>query len=150
MRSCDGCKFCCWSFNAHDIPDIIMGLKLKPCLSHCQYECDAGCQMHNDPKLPKGCHEFYCPYIRGDDIHRPDTFLQVIEELHGTVGNYIPRVPTKVNVDAAKALMRETRSLPVFVLDGQWQKVILCVDRTKERGWGATEEQIYKWNKLLN
>ena len=103
------------------------------------------------PELPKGCHDFYCPYHkRGDDIHRPDVFLQTIEELHGTVGNYIPRVPIKVNVESAKALIKETRSLRVFVLDGRWQEVILCVDRDKKRGWGATEETIYKWNKLLN
>ena len=151
MRECDGCRFCCWSFNAHDIPNPVTGFEMKPARQHCVFECDKGCELHATERLPQACDEFKCPYLQGQDIHRPDTFQEALEELGGNIGNYIPAVPESVPVSLARTLIREDRSVPAFILLGnEWARVILPLDRNEDRTWTARESAIELWGKFLD
>jgi hypothetical protein len=147
MRECSGCKFCCWSFNVHDIPDEVRGLELKPAFTHCQHECTAGCGLHNDVRQPTTCREFHCPYQTGEQIHRPDTFQSILEALGGNIGNYIPAIDETIPVDEAIALIQRTRSLPAFIINGGWERVILPLDRETDGTWKATEDMTTAWKR---
>lgn len=135
MRKCDGCKFCCWSFKVLDVPDTLKGIEDKFALQHCQYE-GAGCAIHEQPNYPPMCAGFVCPYLSGADIHRPDTFQQVLEQSKGNIGNYIPMVPTDMLIEDVEQLIRETRSLPAAIMiQNEWTYVMLPLDRRPDGEW---------------
>jgi hypothetical protein len=145
MRDCDGCRFCCWSFNVHDVPDTVQGLALKDALKHCSFECAAGCSLHEQTEQPWECQEFHCPYQRGEDVHRPDTFQQVLEESQGNIGNYVPIVPATMDAEAAKRLIKQERCLPAAILvGGQWRSVILPLDRKEDGTWEESTTTVWK------
>lgn len=151
-RECDGCRFCCWVFNVAEIPVERRSLKvleLKPERQHCRHECQQGCDLHDTFFQPVICHDFMCPYLGGGDIHRPDTFQPLLEELNGDMGNYIPVVPRAMDVEFAKELIRETRSIPAAVLfDGSWVKLVLPLDRQPDGSWVTTEQLHARWMVL--
>lgn len=150
MRTCDGCRFCCWSFNAHDVPDPVQGFIMKPARAHCAFECSAGCELHDTPMLPQMCDQFKCSYLEGADIHRPDSF-QFLEELECGIGNFIPAIPSSIPVRLAKSLILEHRTLPAFVILGEeWARVILPLDRNKDRTWTVKDSDIELWKKVFD
>lgn len=135
MRTCDGCKFCCWSYGVSEVP--------KEPLSHCAHECGAGCSIHADK--PSQCREFDCPYIAGDAIHRPDTFQPFLEELGGNLLCYVPYVPLTVSVEKAKEIMQNTRSIHCAIkLDG-WKPMVLSLDQSSG-AFGANQSQVDAWD----
>jgi len=152
FRDCDGCRFCCWSFNVSDVPVERRSLKvveLKRELTHCRHECQRGCDVHGTMFKPIICESFYCPYVSGVDIHRPDVFQPLLEELNGDMGNYIPAVSRAMDVEFAKDLIRETRSIPAAImLEGQWVKLILPLDRQPDGSWVTTEHLHARWAVL--
>lgn len=150
MRTCGGCRFCCWSFNVLDVPDEIKGLTIKEALTHCKYECDTGCAIHQQHEYPKGCKDFICPYLEGEDIYRPDVFQKVIEECGGDTGNFIPRIPTTIPTEKVHDLIKETRSVPAFILVGQWSKVILSLDRHADQSWNVSDDVAERWKQLIS
>jgi len=79
-RECGGCRFCCWTFNV-EVPQRrnLRVLYLKPELSHCEHECAKGCDLYDRFHMPVVCHDFICPYLHGEDIHRPDVFRDLLE-----------------------------------------------------------------------
>src|ERR1041385_9041190 len=138
---CDGCRFCCWVFNAQDIPDPIQGLALKQDREHCLFECSKGCSLHGTEQKPFPCTQFECPYIQGKFIHRPDEFQKVLEEIGIQVGNFIPAIPPYVPVKMAECLIRENRTIPAFIMIGnEWVKVVLSLDRQDSRTWIVDEK----------
>jgi len=151
MRQCSGCKFCCWSFAIEDIPDDISGLKFKPSLQHCQHECLVGCAIHDQKKYPPACKAFICPYLKGEDIHRPDIFQKVLQELNGNISNYIPSIPTKIPVEEAEKLIRRTRNILASILTGnEWVQIVLPLDREKDGSWTSNEDAVQEWRKLYH
>lgn len=150
MRSCDGCKFCCWSFNVPEVPDSIKGLGLKPARQHCPHECSRGCAIHDRNNYPVVCNDFVCPYLDGEDMHRPDEFQGVLKELNGNVGAYIPAVPTLIPVQVAKQMIANTRTVPAFILVvDEWMRVILSLDRHPDRTWTVNQEPNDRWRDLF-
>jgi len=149
MRSCDKCRWCCWTYNIKDVPVQRRSLKvveLKPERSHCRHECDKGCDLHGTFFQPVACHGFFCPYLGGEDIHRPDTFQPLLEELGGNMGNYIPAVPQAMDVEFAKKTIRETRTVPAAALfDGNWVRVVLPLDRQPDGSWVTDEMMHARW-----
>ena len=143
MRQCGECRFCCWSFNVTDVPSEIEGLKLKPCLESCPYECSGGCSIFGESSRPKECVEFECPYLKGDDIHRPDTFQEVLMELGGNMGNYVPTINISIPKEEAIRKIKETRTVPAgYLLGGKWVETILPLDKN-----GDTWEPQPPWNE---
>lgn len=150
MRQCDGCRFCCWSFNVTDVPDPIKGLELKPARQHCLYECSNGCSIHKQAEYPEACDHFQCPYLQGNYIHRPDTFQKTLEEMDIQVGNFIPAIPPYVPVNVAECLIKENRSIPAYILIGnEWIKVILSLDRENGKSWMVNEKSLGLWGDLF-
>lgn len=150
MKQCDGCRFCCWSFNIPDIPNEIQGLTFKTALNHCEFECKNGCSIHERKDYPQICKEFVCPYLTGKAIHRPDTFQTLIKELNPTVGNYIPNIPVSVPIEKAKDLIKETRAIPAFItIRDTWAEVIVSMDREPDKSWSITKEVFGKWKDFL-
>jgi len=151
MRECNGCKFCCWSFNVEDIPHKARSLKVlnfKPEQTHCWHECARGCALHGTFFQPPICHDFQCPYTSSEeDIYRPDTFQALIEELGGNMGNYIPMVPTTISVADARQLITKSRTIPAaFFCNGDWMKAIIPLDRNEDGSWVTTELMLDIWN----
>lgn len=147
---CGNCKFCCWSFNAKDIPDPILGLSLKPAREHCIYECKLGCSIHGLPQYPQPCSDFKCPYLQGKYIHRPDNFQVVLEEMNIEVGSFIPAIPPHIPVKMAESLIRENRSIPAYILVGnEWVRVILSLDRKDAKTWIVNEKSVGLWQNLF-
>lgn len=94
---------------------------------------------------PTACETFHCPYQERDGLHRPDKFQKTLESLGGNIGNYIPTIPVTIPVDVANRLIRETRTLPVSVINGtQWVDAIMPLDRDENGGW-VTADPI-PWN----
>lgn len=146
-RECDGCKFCCWSFNV-DVPHphLYEIVELKRELRHCHHECEAGCALHSTKHKPTGCQSFHCPFVLGDAVHRPDLFQEFVKQLDGTMGNYIPIVPDTINVEAAQDIIRKTRSLPAAILlNSTWVKLILPMDRSPDGTWRNNQGAINEW-----
>jgi len=113
------------------------------------FECEKGCELHGTEKLPDACDQFQCPYLQGEDIHRPDSF-KFLEELGGNIGNYIPAVPTNVPVSLAESLIREHRTLPAFILLGtEWARVTLPLDRNDDRTWTVKDSDVELWRKVF-
>jgi hypothetical protein len=148
MRSCDGCRFCCFSFNVSDVPDEVRGFALKDALSHCRFECQAGCALHDKEEQPAVCREFRCPYLTGKMVHKPEVFQEQLEALNGNIGNYIPAINVAVPVAAACELIKETRSLPAYVFPSEgWRETVLPLD--KENGsWSTPQAAVDAWAKL--
>ena len=145
MRQCDKCRFCCWSFGVHDVPNEIKGIENKPSLTHCQYETD-GCAIHGRDDYPPQCKTFFCPYLEGAEIHRPDKFQDVIEGAKGNIGSFIPMVPLIMTAKSARRLIEQTRSVPaVFILDSKWVQVVLPLDRKDDGTWEENPDTITKW-----
>ena len=145
MRECGECRFCCWSFAVHDVPQEIKGIENKPALTNCWQECD-GCAIHERADYPPMCKTFICPYLRGDEIHRPDKFQVTLNEAGGNIGNYIPTVPLEFNVESANILIRSERCLPAAILiNNEWQQVILPLDRDSEGNWEPVTNS--SWNE---
>ncbi len=137
MNPCNGCRFCCWSWSVEEIS--------KPCLTHCQYECKKGCEIYMRFNRPTACEEFHCPYQERDGLHRPDKFQKTLESLGGNIGNYIPNIPVTIPVETANRLIRETRTLPVSIINGtQWVDVIMPLDRDESGGWVTADPT--PWN----
>lgn len=148
---CGECRFCCWSFNVHDVPDPLLGLALKPAREHCLYECDNGCSIHREEKYPQACDEFECPYLKGKYIHRPDAFQKVLEDIEIQVGNFIPAIPPHIPIKMAECLIRENRSLPAYILIGnEWARVILSLDREDGKSWVVNDKSVELWVELFN
>ena len=127
-----------------DVPDEIVGLELKEALVHCQHECD-GCALHHLGTKPQECQEFDCLYRHGAEIHRPDTFQQVLEDAGGNLGNYIPMIPITMDAEAAKKLIKQERCLPAAILvGGQWRSVILPLDRKEDGTWEESTTTAWK------
>jgi hypothetical protein len=148
--TCNGCRFCCWAFNIEDIPDSVKGLDFKNERSHCKYECEKGCELHFEERKPQTCSEFTCPYLQGKDICRPDRFQPLLEELNGDMGNYIPAIPTNTESSLVETTIRDSRSLPAFILIGnEWVRVILPLDRNDDKTWKPNEQTTKLWEKLL-
>lgn len=99
---------------------------------------------------PTACRTFFCPYLDGEDIYRPDTFQQLIEKLHGDVGNYIPCIPPHIPTAAAEILIEKTRSIAAAILIGrQWVKVVVSLDRNKDQSWDVKKDVVEAWQKLF-
>lgn len=147
---CDGCTFCCWSFAVEGMPqhpDLTV-LTVKPELTHCEFEA-IGCAIHEAECYPEGCRIFSCPYLDGQDIHRPDTFQSVLEEVKGNIGNYIPSIPRSIPVQRAIQLIRETRSvLAEIIWDSKWTRVALPLDRDADGMWYPTGQLLAPWAEL--
>lgn len=148
--TCEKCRFCCWIFNVTDVPDPISGLELKPARQHCLYECNRGCSIHGLEKYPESCDHFECPYLQGQYIHRPDEFQKVLESLNISVGNFIPAVPPHIPVTMAEDLIKESRTVPAFILIGnEWIRVILSLDRTDGKSWVVNDKAVGQWSDLF-
>ena len=153
-RTCDGCRFCCWSFNVDvPVPSCLSVLEPKRELSHCAHECAAGCALHNDDLQPDICHNFRCPYIHGQPIHKPDVFQELLEAAVGNMGNYIPAVSSEVPIANAHSLIQNDRSLPAYILvgndfGGRWIYTILPLDKNADGGWETNVESVAKWSEL--
>jgi len=151
VRDCNGCRFCCWSFNVHDVPDKIQGIQMKPALQNCQYECSLGCSIHKDENYPPSCKDFFCPYLEGKDIYRPDTFQPILEELNGNMSNYIPTIPLNIPIEKAKNLIQKTRNIVASIIVGnEWVDIILPLDRNEDRSWTSNEDAVKQWRELYN
>jgi len=144
MRDCNKCRFCCWSFAVHDVPDAVKGIENKPVLTHCQHECD-GCAIHEQPDYPAMCASFICPYLAGDDIHSPVVFQPILERAAGSIGNYIPAISARLPVAECEALIEQTRSLPAAILiDNNWFSLVMPLDKD-EATWRPDERHIEQW-----
>lgn len=165
MPTCDGCRFCCWSFRVNDMPD---GSALLP-LTHCPHEANEhddpfvcitdpcapkesqnhGCLIHDEKSYPWGCASFNCPYLHGMPCHRPDTFQDLLERLKGSIGNYIPVIPRTVPVKKAERLICETRSvLAMVILNGAWTMVAMPLDRDSLGNWFPVNDLLTPWKEL--
>lgn len=149
MRKCNGCRFCCWSFDVSDVPSVI-GFEVKIHNSHCSFECEKGCSIHELAKQPKTCIDFKCAYLQGKKIHRPDAFQEVLEEMKITMGNFIPAVNEKIDWDEAVQVIKETRTIPADIYAGGIKEIILPLDKEKDGSWMTTQERIEKWESLYN
>jgi len=150
-RECDGCRFCCWVYNITDIPDEAIGFEFKSALKHCQHECSKGCSLHGTIHKPSTCVEFKCPYLQDDDIYRPDTFQDLLEELNGNIGNYIPYISPIIPESEVRELIKKTRSIPACITVGdKGLKFILPLDRDKDGSWSSTENNVRKWEELYS
>jgi len=130
-------------------PTLLTIIEPKRELQHCHHECASGCALHENVNQPNICRTFQCPYIRGEDVHKPDSFQWLLEELGGNMGNFIPAISTQVPVTEAQALIASSRSLPAFILiNGQWIETILPLDKEPDGSWqtAATDE----WAKLYS
>lgn len=136
VRTCAGCRFCCWSFAINDIPDQTLGLQQKPSLTHCQHECGSGCTLHGAPEKPATCRQFECPYLLGNDIHRPDAFRPALDETKCRIGNFIPAISSRIPVERAAALIDATDSIPASIMIcGKWTKVIMPMRKESNGTW---------------
>ena len=147
IRECNGCKFCCWSFHVNGFADNSMKLSL----SHCSYECKKGCSIHGGEEYPYVCGGFICPYLTGENIHRPDTFQKVLEEAKGNIGNYIPTIPVNFDSAEVRKLIKKSRSVPAsIIINDRWHHVILPLDRNENGNWVSTEEIVSVWEEFYN
>lgn len=150
-RRCGDCRFCCWSFAVHDIPDEIKGVEDKPILKHCKYECSTGCLIHEQINYPPACKGFICPYLSGENIYRPNTFQPLLEELNKNIGNHIPSISPKIPIKKAERLIRKTKAIPVSItIGGEWIRVVISFnpDQNKDGDCIATKEITEQWKKL--
>jgi hypothetical protein len=54
----------------------------------------------------------------------------------GNIGNYIPSIPDSMDVEKAKRIIRETRTVPASLIDGhRWVNVIMPLDKDENGGW---------------
>lgn len=143
MRTCNGCKFCCWSFNV----ELNDGIKEEK--HHCKHECKNGCDIHNKRSQPKICKEFKCPYLFGESIHNPKEFQTSVELVKGKMGNFIPGINELIGIGDARNLIKESKSIPgYFLLNGQWIWTILPLDETKN--WQTNKKSVGLWRELYN
>lgn len=146
MKYCDGCKWCCYSFNV-EVPREPRSLKVlvqKPENTHCHHECDKGCAVHDTFFQLPVCHDFKCPYLYGMPVHRPDTLQGVL--MTGNMANYIPMVPLSMDAAEAEQHIRTTRTVPAAILlEGTWAKVILPLDRESDGSWSTNSDMEALW-----
>ena len=129
--------------------DDLKILQTKPSLTHCSFEIEDGCAIHESEHYPEGCRVFKCPYLDGEDMHRPDTFQQILEDLDGNIGNLIPVVPRSVPPMKAIELIIKTRSvLAAFVLESKWVRAVMPLDREADGSWYPTEQLLAPWADL--
>jgi len=150
MKTCDGCRLCCWSFNV-DVPHptLLSIIEPKRELRHCHHECERGCALHDNPQQPDICRTFQCPYIRDEEVHRPDTFQPLLESLNGNMGNYIPAVSTAIPIESARQLIADTRTILAYMLlDGRWLQTVLPLDKDANGAWATTEPMVSEWGRL--
>jgi len=155
VRECEGCRFCCWSFTVHDVPrssDFTI-LQSKPALTHCSHECESGCSIHGADTFPLGCKVFLCPYLAGDEIHRPDTFQYLLESMNITVCAFVPAVPKTIPVEEANDLITRTRTIMAATADlygysGQWVRVVMPLDLEKNGQWYLNKDLLPPWISL--
>lgn len=150
IRECGGCRFCCWSFNV-DVPHptLLDIIEPKKKLSNCAHECEKGCTLHGKKEQPNVCKVFHCPYIRGENIHKPDVFQDELKDLKGNIGNYIPAVLSSIDIAATKELIRKTRTIPAYILIGnEWKEIIMPLDRDENGTWLLTGERLKPWEEL--
>jgi hypothetical protein len=122
---------------------------LKVERNHCPKECEVGCSIHGTAVYPQGCKDFFCPYVMGEQTHRPDTFQKLLEELGGDMGNIIPAIPLVVPVVRAEQLIRKSRTvLANFLLDGGWKRTAIPLDRAANGEWMIKTEPLKMWNEL--
>jgi hypothetical protein len=150
-KQCDGCRFCCWSFAVNAVPSPFNILQSKKTLNHCPQECEVGCAIWTT-SIPAQCKNFHCPYIYGNDIHRPDAFQELLEKLAGNVGNYIPFVPSGVSVEETKALVLKTRTIPAAITmpNGGWKVLVMPLDREPDGTWYTNKSRAKNWVMLFN
>jgi hypothetical protein len=150
QRTCDGCTFCCWNFGIDNVPSSYGTLAYKPPLVSCHHLCKVGCDIHSDKSYPSQCRQFQCPYLLNDDIHRPDTFTQLLKEMAGNAEGYIPYIPTLVPVDDALALIIDSRTiLAAVVVDNRWKRMVVPLDKDSEGKWRSTlAKDIIPWLQL--
>jgi hypothetical protein len=146
-RACDGCTFCCWSFGIDDVP--YHGLVRKSPLTDCWHACHT-CGVHDHPDYPKQCRSFICPYLSGDDIHRPDSFEYMLKIMRVTVEGFIPAIPVALDPVEACNLVYETRSmLASMIVRGQWQRSVISLDSPDGVPRMASPTLTLRWISLL-
>jgi len=63
------------------------------------------------------------------------------------MGNYIPMVPASMDIDEAKELMAQTRTILAGILiEGKWLKTVLPLDRQPDGSWATDANMHAKWN----
>ena len=146
MKLCDGCRWCCYSYNV-EVPERPRSLKVlvfKAENTHCRHECDKGCAIHNTSFQPVICHDFECPYQREYPVYRPDRFQELLQT--GNMGNYVPMVPLSMDATEAEQRIRTTRTVPAAILlEGTWAKVILPLDRELDGSWSTNSDMEALW-----
>src|SRR4030095_3662182 len=102
--------------------------------------------LHGLDTKPLACQTFRCPFLEGADIHRPDTFQIFLEQVGGNMGNYIPIVPANIDVAEAEEVILQTRTIPAAILmDGQWMKLFLPLDRKADGSWQTDNRSKDEW-----
>lgn len=140
-RTCDGCRFCCWSWHVAETD--------KRGLSHCPHECALGCDLHGTPQQPDECQRFRCPYLRGAKIHRPDAFQPTLEALGGNLACYIPTVPESIPTAEAIEVIERTRSIPAGILiEGLWMRGVIPLNKNADGTWKVVGDIAAPWNQL--
>ena len=138
VRQCGSCRYCCWMFGVNDID--------KPSRTNCKHECSEGCAIHNQSGYPKQCADFVCPYLQGEDIHRPDEFQFVLHELGGTLTSFVPYISTKIPIEKAIQRIKKLRVLPAtFKTEYGWIGAVVPLDQ--QEGQITFSETHWKdWN----
>lgn len=141
MKKCDSCRFCCWSFGISELN--------KPAMNHCEHECKKGCDIHNKKDYPPSCKWFVCPYLIGENVQRPDKYQNLLKELSGSIGNYVPAIPIGFDSGEVRKIITKTRTIPAFIMiENKWYEVIMPLDRNEDGSWVSTEEIINEWEEL--
>lgn len=135
MKTCDDCRFCCWSYGVDE-------LHKRP-MQHCGYECSKGCAVHC--RKPKQCADFSCPYLHGDAIYSPMLFQSLLKEVGCNLKSFIPYVALSIPLEKAFSLIRSTRSIPAAIKADKWTMVVLALDQISETLFSASEEQRKAW-----
>lgn len=139
MRTCDGCRFCCYIYGVD-----VLG---KPAGKSCSFECDSGCSIHKD--RPLQCADFKCPYLNGDQIHRPDTFKAILRRLQSNLVCIIPWIPQSVPPVAAERLIETSWSILCAVkTETGWTPIVLDLTQ-QDNLYKGSKEQNEAWEKII-
>jgi hypothetical protein len=95
---------------------------------------------------PTQCRDFFCPYLLGAPIHRPDTFEAMLRELGGNLCAVIPYVSDTIAVDVAVDRIRTSRSMPCAVRAEPWSVAVLSLDQADPALWSSTADQRAVWS----
>jgi hypothetical protein len=94
---------------------------------------------------------FKCPYLFGEEVHQPDIFREILEEIDGNMGNYVPAIPVYVSINSAINLIRESRSIMAFILvDMRWIQTVIPLDKNTDGTWWATKVMSDAWIDLTD